>query len=151
MISDAVTATEMTSARSANSCPDTSFRNMIGRKMTTVVAVDASSAPHTWLLPSVAACSASTPFSRRRTMFSSTTMAASSTMPVANASPASEIMFSVRPVICITTKPTNSETGIAIATMNVARSRRRNHHRIATASAIPSSRLVRSIAIESSM
>ena len=39
--------------------------------------------------------------------------------------------------------------GIAIATINVARNLRRNHHSIPMASVIPSSKLVRSIAIES--
>ena len=84
-------------------------------------------------------------------MFSSATMAASRTMPVANASPASEIMLSVLPVICMTTKAVNSDIGIASATMNVARNRRMNHQRMPIARLMPSSRLVRSIAIESSI
>ena len=39
------TAMAMVSARSANSCPSTSCRNSTGRKMATVVAVEASKAP----------------------------------------------------------------------------------------------------------
>ena len=46
---------------------------------------------------------------------------------------------------------TNSETGIASATIMVARSRRMNHHKTAIARNIPSTRLFLSIAIESVM
>ena len=60
-------------------------------------------------------------------------------------------MFNVRPVICITRKPANKDIGIDSATMNVALNLRMNHHRMLTASVIPISRLVRSMAIESSI
>ena len=120
-------------------------------KMTTVVAVDASSAPATCPGPIIAASSAFFPFSRRRTMFSSTTIAESSTMPMANASPAREIMLSVRPVICINRNAVKSDTGIASATMKVARNLRRNHHRIPTARLMPRSKLVLSMSIDSLM
>ena len=146
-----MTATEMTRARSAKIWPDTSFKNIIGKKMTTVVAVEATNADHTCVAPETAALPASSPFSRSRTMFSNTTMAASRTIPVANAKPANEIMFNVLPVMFMIMNPANSEIGMASATTQVARKRRMNHQRIAMANPMPSKRFVRNIAIESPM
>ena len=62
-------------------------------------------------------------------MFSSTTIAASSTMPVANARPAREMTFNDRPAAVSTTKVASSDTGMARAMIIVARHCRRNSHR----------------------
>ena len=113
-----------------------------GRKIATVVAVDASSAPQTCPVPSSAASPISLPFSRRRTMFSSTTMAASSTMPVAKASPASEMTLRLLPVTLSSMKVASSEAGIAAATIRVARSLRRKYHSTPTARNTPRNRLL---------
>ncbi len=59
-------------------------------------------------------------------MFSSTTIAASTTMPTAKAMPASEMTFSVRPSADIATKLAMIETGMAMETISVARHERRN-------------------------
>ena len=141
-ISEAHTAIAMVSARSAKSWPSTSFRNSTGRKMATVVAVEASRAPCTWPVPLSAAFSGNSPFSRSRTMFSDTTMAASSTMPTANARPAREITLRLRPVSCSTIKVVSSETGMAVAISSVPRVSRRNHHNTPMARITPSSRLL---------
>ena len=52
---ETVTAQAMVSARSANSCPSTSLSKSTGRKMATVVRVEATRAVHTWRVPSSAA------------------------------------------------------------------------------------------------
>ena len=109
----------------------------MGRKMATVVAVDASSAPHTCSGPMSAASSAAMPRSRSRTMFSSTTMAASRVIPTANARPASEMMLTVRPVSSRPRNAAKSEIGIATATRSVARNLRRNSHSTTMASTTP--------------
>ena len=70
-------------------------------------------------------------------MFSSTTIAASTTMPTANARPASEITLIERPSAAIATKAPITETGIAIEMIKVARSERRNSNRITIASEPP--------------
>ena len=111
--------------------------NNTGRKIATVVAVDASSAPQTWPEPCSEASVGGNPFSRRRTMFSSTTIAASSTMPTAKASPASEITLRLRPAAFSTMNVASREMGIATAMMSVALTRRRNHHSTPTARNIP--------------
>ena len=106
--SDIHTAMAMVRARSANNCPSTSSKNITGIKMATVVAVDAMRAPNTsfvprWAQSSMCVCEFEPLFStsaplRVLTMFSSTTIAASSTIPTAKASPASEMILSERPV-----------------------------------------------------
>ncbi|MNC23297.1 hypothetical protein D3C77_591000 [compost metagenome] len=52
---ETVTAQAMVSARSANNCPSTSLSKSTGKKMATVVRVEATSAVHTRLVPSSAA------------------------------------------------------------------------------------------------
>ena len=147
-IIEATTATEMVRARSAKSWPASSSRNTMGRKMATVVAVEASSAPQTCSGPVSAASFASMPRSRSRTTFSSTTMAASRVIPTANARPASEMMLTVRPAKSRKMNAANSDTGIEIATSSVRRGLRRNHHSTAMASTTPRPRLLRTISIE---
>ena len=148
IINDATTATAMVIAKSANNCPDTASKKAMGRKIATVVMVEAINAPHTWLAPFNAAFSGSSPFSRKRTIFSNTTIAASSTMPTAKAKPAIEIIFNVLPVINITISVATKEIGIANATINVARNLRKNHHKTITAKATPINKLLRTNAIE---
>ena len=145
---EAITAAEIVRARSENNCPASSGRNTTGRKIATVVAVDATRAPRTCCAPSKAVSTRLPPASRKRTIFSSTTMEASSTMPTENAIPASEITFIVLALISSTLKANSNDTGMAKATSKVARKRRRNHHNTHTASTIPSSRLPNSICSE---
>ena len=59
-------------------------------------------------------------------MFSSTTIAASTTIPTANAIPASEITLIDRPNAAIATNDPITETGMAIDTIKVARGDLRN-------------------------
>ncbi len=59
-------------------------------------------------------------------MFSSTTMAASTTMPTAKAMPASEMTLIERPSAAMAAKLPMMETGIASETTSVARTERRN-------------------------
>ena len=70
-------------------------------------------------------------------MFSSTTMAASTTMPTANAMPASEITLIERPSAAMATKEPITDTGIASETTSVARGERRKSSRIIAASRPP--------------
>ena len=70
-------------------------------------------------------------------MFSSTTMAASTTMPTAKAMPASDTTFSERPSMAMATKEPTTETGIASETISVGRQERRNSSSMIAASAPP--------------
>ena len=70
-------------------------------------------------------------------MFSSTTMAASTTMPTANAMPASEITLIERPSAAMATKEPITDTGIASDTTSVACHDRRKMNSTRAASAPP--------------
>ncbi len=70
-------------------------------------------------------------------MFSSTTMAASTTMPTAKARPAREITLIERPSAAMATKAPITETGMAIEMTRVARSERRNSSRMIAARVPP--------------
>ncbi len=70
-------------------------------------------------------------------MFSSTTMAASTTMPTAKAMPASEMTLIERPSAAMATKEPMTETGMASETTSVGRHERRNSSRTSAASVPP--------------
>ena len=70
-------------------------------------------------------------------MFSSTTIAASTTMPTANASPAREITLIERPSAAMATNEPMMETGIASEITRVARPERRNKSSSSAASVPP--------------
>ena len=140
-ISDAMTAIEMVSARSANNCDTASRMNTMGRKTITAVTVLASSAGHTWRAPASVASTRPRPLSRCCAMASSMTMAVSSDWPTPKASPASEITFSVRPKAYSITSVTVRQMGIDRPTSSVARRSRTKYQSTATASRMPANRL----------
>ena len=70
-------------------------------------------------------------------MFSSTTMAASTTMPTAKAKPARDTTLIERPRSAMATNEPITETGIAMAMITVAPSERRNSIRTMTAKVPP--------------
>ena len=80
-----------------------------------VVAVEATRAPATWRDPWRVACSSGRPLSRSRTTLPETTMAPSTTMPTANASPAREMTFRLRPMRSSATKVAHRHTGMVAA------------------------------------
>jgi hypothetical protein len=70
-------------------------------------------------------------------MFSSTTMAASTTIPTAKARPASEMTLIERPSAAMATKEPITETGMASETTRVARNERRKASRMIAARVPP--------------
>ena len=86
------------------------------------VAVVEITAKNTCLAPSTAAARGPMPSCRRRAMFSSTTMASSTTRPVASTSASSVRMLSEKPIRYIAAMVPSSETGTVIAGMSVVRS-----------------------------
>ncbi len=76
-------------------CPG---RNESGRKTAASVVVVAITAKNTCSVPSTAAARGPSPWARRRTMFSRTTMASSTTSPVASTSASSVRMLTEYPV-----------------------------------------------------
>ena len=78
--------------------------------------------------------------SMKRTMFSSTTMASSMTMPTARASASSVMILSVKPIAHIRAKVPMMDTGMASAAMTVLRQLPRKMSTITAAKTAPSTR-----------
>ena len=131
------TEIEMATAMSRNNCPISSSSTRMGMNTTTVVRADTSTAVHTWLAPRYAASNLDAPSSRRRKIFSRTTIAASTTMPTAKAIPAREMTLIDRPMAAMATKVPITEIGMASEITRVARIERRNNSRVSAASMPP--------------
>ena len=71
-------------------------------------------------------------------MFSSTTIASSTTRPTATARPPRVMMFRVIPVTCITTSAVSTDSGMLTAATSVERRLNRNRKIVITANRAPS-------------
>ena len=94
---DSSTAIASVKPNSRNRPPVWPGRKEIGTKTAASVAVVAMTAKNTSCVPSTAAARGPMPSLRRRTMFSSTTMASSTTRPVASTSASSVRMLIEKP------------------------------------------------------
>ena len=115
----------------------------------TVVMLDASTAGQTSRTPATADSKRSNPRRLACSMLSSTTMVLSSVMPIAKATPASDITLMVRPNSSKQRKPAMVQMGMPIKPMRVARDDRRKKYNTMVASAAPSNRLVKTLRTES--
>ena len=98
----------------------------------------ASSAPPTSSMVLCAASAGERPSRRLRSTFSTTTMASSTTMPIASTRPNSDRLLRLKPSADITAKVPISETGIATIGMIAARQVCRNRITTTTTSATAS-------------
>ena len=111
---------------SRNMRPILPGRKEIGRNTAVSVAVVAMTAKAISRLPSSAASIMGCPSSRRRKIFSNTTMASSTTRPMASTIPSSVSTLMENPSAYITVKAAIMETGMVMAGMSVARHCPRN-------------------------
>lgn len=102
-----------------------------------VVSVDATTAMLTSRVPTIAASSIPRPRSRALAMLSSTTMESSTTRPVANARPPSDMTLRLRPSSPMKKNVVTIETGSDRLMTNVLQPSRRNRKMIRIASAPP--------------
>ncbi len=123
---ESVTEKASTKPNSENSEPVTPGKNEIGMNTAASVAVVASTAKNTWRVPRTAAARAPRPSARWRVMFSTTTMASSTTRPVASTSASSVRMLIEKPATHIADSVPTSAIGTVIAGMKVTRTERRN-------------------------
>ena len=135
--SDSITDTEIATAISRKSWPASSSIRRTGINTMTVVNAETRTAGHTCIAPSNAASRLVAPSWRSRKIFSRTTIAASTTMPTANAMPARLMTLSERPSAAMATNEPITETGIESATTNIGRQVRRNSNKITTARTPP--------------
>ena len=125
MTSEIITAADRVTANSRNSRPTWPPMNSSGMKTATSDRLIDSTVKPTSRAPSRAALKRSMPASMWRCVFSSTTMASSTTKPVATVSAIKERLFRQKPSMYITPKVPSSETMVATAGMMVARTLRR--------------------------
>ncbi len=109
-----------------------------GRKTATIVAVVARTASPISLVPSKAARWCDLPMCRCRVMFSRTTIASSTRMPIDSVRDSRLSMFSVKPRKSMTASVPIIEIGSVRAVMTVLRHEFRNKNTMATAKAAPS-------------
>ncbi len=112
--------------------PASPFRKISGTNTTIVVSVEALTAIPTSSLPNIAASRGATPCSTFVAMFSSTTTALSTTIPIAIARLAIEMMLMVHPIVHRKMNARISENGIVSAMISAERTLRRKKKAVST-------------------
>ena len=126
-------------------------KNATGTKTAISTRPVARTAPNTSRMASDAACRAVFPYSWMcRSMFSITTIASSTTMPVARITPKSVSVLIEKPISFVNAKAPISETGMVIAGMIVLRHVCRKTKITSTTSPIASASVFRTSSIDSS-
>ena len=139
---------------SANSMNRRSVRPVAkpkGAKTAASVSVMATTAKPISRTPLKAARSGGSPSSIWRWMFSSTTMASSTTSPIASTTASSVSVLMEKPMAYMSAQLPISETGIVTRGITVARSERRNRKMTAITSTIASPMAVKTSSIERAM
>ena len=134
--SEIITAADSVTANSRNSRPVCPPMNSSGINTATSDRLIDSTVNPTSRAPSSAALKRSMPASMWRLVFSSTTMASSTTKPVATVSAIRLRLFRLKPIKYITPKVPSSDTTVATAGMKVARTLRKKALTTSTTSAI---------------
>ncbi len=118
----------------------------IGAYTATSVSVMATTANPISFEPTSAALNGATPFSTCRKMFSSMTIASSTTSPIASTSARSVSVLTLKPKRYITPNAPTSDTGMVTSGISDARTERRNT-KITSATSAIASPMVRSTAL----
>ena len=120
-----LTENASTKPNSENRLPTSPGMNETGMNTAASVAVVASTAKTISLVPRTAAARGPAPMARWRAMFSTTTMASSTTRPVATTSASSVMTLIEKPTAQMAASVPISDTGMEIAGAMVARNERR--------------------------
>ena len=140
--SEIITATDSVTANSRNMRPTCPPMNSSGMNTATSETLMVSTVKPTSRAPSSAAWRRAAPCSRWRVMFSSTTMASSTTKPVATVSAISVRLFRLKPSAYMAAKVPSSDTTVATAGISAARSVRRNRPTTAITSSTATARVI---------
>ena len=146
-----MTAPASVSANSMNRRPVRPVAKASGANTDASVSVIATTANPISLAPWIAACRRGMPSSMWRKMFSSMTMASSTTRPIASTIASSVSVLIVKPNTYISANAPTSDTGIVTIGMIVARRLRRKKKITSTTSRIASPMVVNTDLIERSM
>ena len=114
-------AVAMVTANWRKNWPEMPLTKAAGMNTAASTRAMATSAPDTSFMVRWAASRGAIPLRKCRSTFSTTTMASSTTMPIASTSPNSERLFSENPAAARTAKVPISETGMAMIGMSDAR------------------------------
>ena len=136
------TAAAAVQPNSRKNLPVTPDMNATGTNTATSVAEVAMTAIPISSVASMAACSGGLPIARWRATFSTSTMASSTRMPTTTANASKLSRLSEKPNQYITAKVGITDSGSAIAEIQVARQSRRKNQTTRTASSDPSSNIV---------
>ena len=152
MIPEITIEMEIVIANCLYSVPVTPPRNATGRNTATSTSTIEISAPAISVIACLAASSAESPLPAMfASTFSTTTIASSTTRPIARMSPNSVSMFTEKPSRCMPTKVPTMETGTARIGMIVARSDCRNTNTTSTTSTTASKNVWMTFSIEFSV
>ncbi len=114
LIAEISIVTEMMRANWRKNWPVIPLRNALGSSTELSTSVIAMIGPVISLIALMVASRTGSPFSIHRSMFSSTTMASSTTMPMASTSPNSVRLLSVNPIRLMTANVPTSDTATSI-------------------------------------
>ena len=145
---DMTTAMAKVKANSRNNTPERPDRNPIGAYTTASVIVMAMMGESSRREEASAASFLDMPSRRFRATFSTTTMASSTTIPMASTKPNNDSALSEKPSICIKAKVPTSDTGTATSGIIDARQVCRNSTTTNTTSSTASSRVFTTASIE---
>ena len=129
---DTMIAATRVRVNSRKNAPSMPWAKMIGRNTATSEAVMETMVKPISRAPAIAACRRGMPASRWRMMFSITTMASSTTKPMAMTSASRVRLLRVKPSTIITTAAPASDSGTVTAAISVGASRRRNSAMVST-------------------
>ncbi len=111
----------MVTANWRKNCPVMPLMNAHGTNTAHSTRATATTGPVTSSIALRAASRGGKPWASQRSTFSTTTIASSTTMPIARTRPNREILFRLKPMAAMTAKVPTMATGTAISGISVAR------------------------------
>ena len=119
--SERIVETAIVTANWRKNCPEMPATNALGTNTAQSTRLAATTAPPTSSIARRAASTGARPSESARSTFSTTTIASSTTIPIASTRPKSERMLSEKPSAAIAANVPTSETGIATSGITLAR------------------------------
>ena len=117
---EVMTATEIVKAKGLKNCPTLPVVKATGKKTATMVKLEAETVKPISSLPLIAACLGESPASIWRAIFSTSTIASSTTIPITKAKASKVIVSKLKSAIAMTIQVANKDNGMLNAVIKVA-------------------------------